>query len=240
MQAGNPREREASIVLVGDFDPLLLVPQWFINNKLLPEEDAVDNVAIEIVYKDLTRFTLPNITVEIQPSRVVLRSDRESLDFMIVDLAVGILTILNKVQITALGLNVFEDYEFEDNAVWNEVGDILAPKGVWSEILPETPKAGLQNLQIQIRKPIRERGVYNFNVSWLERHGWTRFQTNDHYESGQKPVDGNGLPLKGVSFEKFDPVKLISAGWDSRKEFHLRAVQTLIARAEKEVADGRR
>ncbi len=240
MQAGNPREREASIVLVGDFDPLLLAPQWFITNKLLPPEDAVDNIAIEIVYKDLTRFTLPNIAIEVQPNRMILRSNKESLDFMIVDLAVGVLTILSKIEVTALGLNIFEDYEFDDGEVWNRVGDMLAPKDVWSEILPETPKAGLANLQMQVRKAITERGVYNFNVSWLERQGWTRFQTNDHYDSAQRPIDADGALIKRATFDKFDPVSLISAGWDARGAFHRRAVQTLITRAEKEVADGRR
>lgn len=240
MQAGNPREREASIVLVGGFDPLLLAPQWFINNKLLPQEDAIENISIEIVYKDLTRFTLPNISVEIQQGRMVLRSANESLDFMIVDLAVGVLSILDKVEVTAIGLNIHEDYEFDDVAVWNCVGDMLAPKDIWYEVSPESPKAGLANLQMQVRKPSQERGIFNFNVSWLERQGWTRFLTNDHYDLGQKPLDANGAILKGRALEKFDPVKLISKGWDARLAFHRRAVAALISRAEKEVANGRR
>lgn len=240
MQAGNPQEREASIVLVGDFDPLLLVPQWFITHKLLPQEDAADNLAIEIVYKDLTRFTLPNITIEVQPGRMVLRSDNESLDFMIVDLALGVLTILGGDQVTAVGLNLYEDYKFDDSRVWNGVGDMIAPKDIWSQIYPDSPKAGLAHLHMQVRKPLRDRGIYNFNVSWLERQGWTRFQTNDHYDLKQKPIDVDGSVIKGASFDKFDPVKIISSGWETRRDFHSKAVRTLIDRAESEVGNGKR
>jgi hypothetical protein len=239
MQVGNPQEREASIVLVGDFDPLLLVPQWFISNQLLPQEDAAENLAIEIVYKDLTRFTLPNISIEIQPTRMVLRSDNESLDFMIVDLAVGLLTIQSKIEVTAIGLNLYEDYKFEDADVWNGVGDMLAPKDLWYEANPESPKAGLANLQVQVRKQKGERGVYNFSVAWLERQGWTRFQTNDHYDVNQKPLDDDGVLIKGVNFDKFDPVKVIATGWDTSRECHYRTIKVLIDKAEKEVRNGR-
>jgi hypothetical protein len=239
MQVGNPQGREASIVLVGDFDPLLLVPQWFISNQLLPQEDAVENLAIEIIYKDLTRFTLPNISIEIQPGRMILRSDNESLDFMIVDLAVGVLTIQSKIEVTAVGLNLHEDYKFEDADVWNGVGDMLAPKDIWYEASPESPKAGLSNLQIQVSKKKGERGVYNFSVAWLERQGWTRFQTNDHYDVNQKPLDDQGFAIKGFKFEKFDPVKVIAAGWEISRAFHHRTIRVLIDKAEKEVRHGR-
>lgn len=240
MGAVSPKDRDASIVLVGEFDPMLLVPQWFVNHKLLPSEDIISNLAIEIVYKDLTRFTLPNITVEIQPDRLTLRSGIESLDFMIVDLAVGVLSLNKKLNVTAVGLNLREDYYFEDSRHWNNIGDILAPKDIWYEISPDSAKAGLTNLSMQVRRPVGERGVFNFSVSWLERRGWTRFQTNLHYASSQSVIDSEGRLLpKGKFKQGFDPLRIVSECWPDSRDFQKRAVDSLLRKAQGEVHDER-
>lgn len=240
MEAGRPQEREASIVLVGDFDPLMLVPQWFVNQGLLPPEDLRQNLTIEIIYKDLTRFTLPNIVVEVSPTKLLLRSDIQSIDFQIVDMAVGVLSALPKVKVTAVGLNLQEDYYIEDRKIWDGVGDLLVPKKFWYDLVPGSPKTGLAKLQMQVSKPElnqvskseTSKGYYNFSVIWLDKPGWTRFQTNDHYDSNESSLaKGKKYELVTSKNAKFDALSVIMSGWESSRDFHLKAVKSILDNA---------
>ena len=85
-----------------------------------------------------------------------------------------------------------------------------------------------------------ERGVFNFSVSWLERRGWTRFQTNLHYASTQSVLDSDGRLLpKGKFKQSFDPLRIISESWVDSRDFQKRAVDTLLRKAQGEVNDER-
>ncbi|WP_256831746.1 hypothetical protein [Pseudomonas sp. Pse1] len=229
------KQRESSIVLVGQFDPLLMSPHWFVKQGMIPQEDIDESLAIELVYKELTKFSLANIFVEIQPGTLVLRSNHESFDYKIQDIALGILAALKGAGVTALGLNLYSDIYFKSLDAWHKIGDLITPKSVWHEAMPESGNAGMASVQMQLNKPSGEVGVYNFTVGWLDQPQTTRFSLNNHFDS--KPIENNRRPPsknKGSDIHAFDPIAIVSAYWQQSLEYQAHLVDSILSQAWKE------
>lgn len=208
------KNRESSIVLVGSFNPLVMAPHWFVKNGLIPQEDVTDSLEIDVVYSELTKFTLGNIGVEITQNKMVLRSSLESHDVRIHDLALSVLALVRDAEVSALGLNVYNDWYFHDVDDWHRVGDMLAPKQPWLNVYPASPRVGLAKMQMQVKKPEGMPGVFNLGVSWLDEKKWIRFSVNDHYDGNY--LGSSSAHHVGGTFQKskkFDPVTIISTFW---------------------------
>ncbi|MFG0394736.1 hypothetical protein ACF8LH_13130 [Pseudomonas sp. zbq_4] len=224
--------RESSIVLIGTFNPLEMAPHWFVKHGLIPQEDVNENLDVDIVYSEMTKFTIADIIIEVHSNKLVLRSGLESLDYRIHDLALGVLSILKKPGITALGINAYNDWYFEDIGLWHKIGDLLAPKNAWLEAVPDSPRAGLAKLQMQVRKQEGQPGIYNFGVSWLEENQWLRFTINDHYDQAQVAKNPPAPHKKGSKAAVFDPAAIISSFWQYTLDFQKHVVGRLIQQAK--------
>ena len=235
MEQAEVRHRESSIVLVGTFDPLAMTPHWFVKQGMIPQEDIDENLAIELVYKELTKFSLANVFVEIQEGMIVLRSDHPSFDYKIHDLALGILSSVKKSEVTALGINLYTDVFFEDADFWHKVGHRLAPKDIWLQAAPDSERVGMANLQMQINKPAGEPGVYNFTVGWLDKPKAIRFSLNNHFDSKHHSgyVASTSMYKKAGS-PVFDPIAIISAYWQQTLDFQSHVVNSLLAQVRQE------
>lgn len=227
-------QREFSIVLVGKFDPLTMTPHWFVKNRLIPQEDLDENLAIELVYKELTKFSIANISIEIQQGILVLRSDHASFDYRVHDLAFGILAILKDVECSALGINIYTDLLFESSDFWHKIGDLIAPKPIWKNAFPESPRIGMANVQMQLNKPEREFGVYNFTVSWLETPNAIRFSLNNHFDNKVRKFIAASPDRKQALVKDFDPLSIVSVHWEQSLKFHEQIVSSILAQAEEE------
>ncbi|MGR3992483.1 hypothetical protein [Pseudomonas sp. 1121_17] len=223
------KRRESSIVVIGTFDPREMAPHWFVKHGLIPQEDYTDALEVDVVYSEMTKFTLGNIIIEILPTKIILRSGIETLDYRIHDLALGILTVIKGAGVSAIGFNVFNDWYFEDVSLWHKVGDLLAPKQPWLDAIADSPKAGLMKMQMQVTKPEGVPGVYNVGVSWLEEKQWIRFSLNDHYDES-----GVSAKLKNPYLKKskgFDAVSVLTAFWQHTLDFQKHIVNGFIEQA---------
>jgi hypothetical protein len=235
MEQLDVKQRESSIVLVGHFDPLVMTPHWFVKQGMIPQEDIDESLAIELVYKELTKFSLANIHVEVQPGTLILRSAHESFDYKIQDLALGVLSAWKSSDITAIGLNIYTDVSFDSLEAWHKVGDLIAPKSVWQKAMPDSPSAGMANLQVQIEKPKGELGVYNFTAGWLAKPKVTRFSLNNHFDS--KPHVNFREPAsktKNSVSHPFDPIAIVSACWEQSLECHEHIIKSVLSQAWQE------
>lgn len=231
MEQLDVKQRESSIVLVGEFDPLIMTPHWFAKQGMIPQEDIDENLAIELVYKDLTKFSLANIHVEIQCATLILRSDHSSFDYRIHDLAISILSVLKSHEVRAVGLNLYTDVYFNSLDGWHSVGDLITPKEVWLEAIPDSERVGMANIKMQIMKAKGERGVYNFTVGWLDTPKAIRFSINNHYDSNQlSSASKHKSSRSGV----FDPAAIVSACWQQTLDFHEHLVSSLLSQAKQE------
>lgn len=223
------KRRESSIVVIGTFDPREMAPHWFVKHGLIPQEDLTDVLEVDLVYSDMTKFTLGNITIEIFPGKIVLRSGIESLDYRIHDLALGILTAHKGAAVSAIGFNIFNDWFFDDAGLWHKVGDLLAPKQPWLSAVPDSPKAGLAKMQMQVTKPDGVPGIYNIGVSWLEEKQWIRFSLNDHYDESRTSDKFKSPYLK--KSKGFDAASVLTAFWQHTLDFQKQVVKSLVEQA---------
>ncbi|MGU9808437.1 hypothetical protein [Pseudomonas sp. LF052] len=236
MEQVEVKGRESSIVLVGEFDPLAMAPHWFVKHGMIPQEDIDETLTIELVYKEVTRFSVANVIVEIRPDVVVLRSTQSSFDYLVHDLAVGVLTSIKSAGVTAVGLNIWQDVVIRDNKLWHQFGDMLAPKEFWSVAVPESGRAGLVNLQMQINKPDGDPGVYNFSVQISELANGMRWSLNNHFDNDKyKGVDRSPYKKKAGVKSDFDPVAVVSAYWQQTIECHSDVIASLLS----QVAEGK-
>jgi hypothetical protein len=225
------KDRESSIVLVGDFDPLLMAPHWFVKQGMLPQEDIDESLSIELVYKDITKFSVAGIVVEVRADMLILRSEQVSFDYMLHDLALGVITSVKHANITAVGLNVFDDIVISDDKLWHKFGDVLAPKEIWNVAVPNSGRAGLVNMQMQLRKPVGEPGVYNFTVQLTDRANGMRLSLNHHFDNDK---------FKGVehfSYKKksgLDALAVVSACWQETLDCHRNAIDSLLLQVARE------
>lgn len=232
MEQLDVKQRESSIVLVGEFDPLVMTPHWFAKQGMIPQEDIDENLAIELVYKDLTKFSLANIQVEIQCTTLILRSDHPSFDYRIHDLALSILSALKDNKVRAVGLNQYADVHFDSLDSWHSVGNLITPKDVWFSAMPDSERIGMANVQMQIMKPKGEQGLYNVTVGWLETPKAIRFSINNHYDSKQSY---SSVKQKAGRSGAFDPIAIITACWQQTLDFHEHLILSLLSQAKLEI-----
>lgn len=229
------RQYESSIVIVGSFYPLQFTPQWFVLNGLLPSEDE-QSITVEIIYKELTRFTLPPISVEVTEDKLILRSSQKQYDYLIRDLAEGICNLRPDIAPTAMGLNVIQQIECLNHDFWHFMGDTLVPKGFWSELIPDSPRIGLQNLQLQANKPEEQLGYLNYSFSWSGLKNWVQLSLNNHFTNGDELREG---PDRTAAKEKFDPLVILK-DWELTLKSHRNVLEGLMDKMSKEFGNGRR
>jgi hypothetical protein len=205
---------------------------------MIPQEDINESLAIELVYKDYTKFSLANILVEVQPGSLVLRSTLASFDYKIQDIALGVLTALKGAEVTSLGLNLYTDIYFDDLDDWHKLGDLVTPKHVWQQAMPESDAAGMANVQMQISKPKGEVGVYNFTINWLDQAKLTRFSLNNHFDTKHHDSSRKALIQKTKSQQThvFDPIAIVSAYWQQSLDCQEHLVTSLLSQARQETA----
>ncbi|WP_122549826.1 hypothetical protein [Pseudomonas viridiflava] len=238
MEHGEVKQREASIVIVGDFDPLMMAPHWFVKNGMIPQEDVDDNLSIDIVYKEATRFSLASIVVEILVDRVILRSYLSSFDYKIHDLAVGILSLpaFKNTKVSGVGLNVFHDVSVTDDEVFHRLGDRLAPKDIWLNSMPDIDRAGLWQLQVQLVKASNVPGVYNFTAVRSEIKNGLRFSLNNHFDDVNFRGELKKSPTKKPKGSHvFDAVALVSAYWQETLDVHVHVIDSLLNNIAQEI-----
>lgn len=224
---------EASIVLLGEFYPLLLTPRWFVKNELVPQEDLDASLAIDVIVKDVTKFSFANINIEVLEDRVVIRSDEPAYHYRVHDLALGIVNLLPDSKVRALGLNMVTEIECDSAESWHHIGDYLTPKDIWVDMYPETDRAGLKNLQIQLKKPNVNTTLFNFGVAWSQVPNRIQFSLNHHFGrvSGGAEEQGEALLSADV---------IIAAHWDETLGFYENSIALFLDRMSREYSDGRR
>ncbi len=188
------REQQLQIVLVGNFNPHIFQPQWFVLQKLLGQKEG-DSAKIEIVHPDITIFNLDWLRLEVGRDRLVAMSRFDQYNEVIKDLIIGAFTILSHTPLKMLGINYTFISDVKDEAVWHAIGDKLAPKDIWRKFME---KPGLRSLTLEDIWSDKE--GYKNKVSITVGPGKEKlsFRThiNDHYEL--KDIDENSLNSVGI------------------------------------------
>src|ERR1700683_595624 len=107
-----PEIVNASIVLVGSFNPLIFQPEWFLRQNLLSKSD-VESAEIKLLHSQLCNFETERFIIQVQPERFVAVSKASTNSEPLRDLVSGTFFILENTPVNAIGLNSQMHFQME-------------------------------------------------------------------------------------------------------------------------------
>ena len=183
----NPELKQFSIVLVGDFNPAMFSPQWFGKNNILPAEDvefALSEKSTPIVSSAITIFRTNQLSIKIDTRRFQVVALKEPL-IVLKDFITKTFENLSNYTITAYGFNYAAHYSVENYQEFHRIGDRLAPKQYWKNLLGadiagDNRNGGLATIQMQEKKKDTEGQIsIILQSSSLKKPGFY-MSCNDH------------------------------------------------------------
>jgi hypothetical protein len=194
-----------SIVVVGDFNPVIIQPFWLANKKLIREQEA-QTAKVEIIHQEIVRYSLDWVNIEITKDKFTLSSKQEPFFEPLKDLAISIFSILAETPVRAIGLNHLKHFSIPDKTKHYQFGNVLAPLSNFKDSF-EDPR--LFNLEI-IEQPRRDdyKGIirtriYPSDVK-LQLPFGVAIDVNDHYDIGSEKYNSAN-----------EMVKILSSQWAS-------------------------
>ncbi len=168
-----------NLVLLGDFNPKIFQPAWFVAQNLIGENEA-ESVEINVISADIVIFTMDWLRLQVSRERFQLSTTQEPYYEMMRDVLIGTFTILEHTPVHSMGVNIDYHYRMPSIEAWHGLGHKLAPKEPWAGILS---KPGLTNLTMQGKRDNDYSGNVNVGVapSVKVRPG-VCINVNDHYE----------------------------------------------------------
>lgn len=121
---------QASIVLLGAFNPKIFHPTWLALHDLISPEQA-DDAEINIVHTDITQFAAAYMSFEIHTSRFLVRCDTIHKDVISDLVLTAFRDHLPHTPVWSVGINRKISYSCGSESARNELGIRLAPRGPW-------------------------------------------------------------------------------------------------------------
>ncbi len=168
-----------NIVLRGQFNPAMFHPIWFATQNLIRPQEA-ESANVKIIHPDVAVFDVEWLQVSITRDRFMVATGQEAYYEVLRDLVVGTFTLLTHTPLRVMGINQEFHYALESEKAWHMVGDRLAPKQEWLNILD---RPGMKSLTIQGAKPNELPGYINVKVEPSPRVKFGIYvDINDHYD----------------------------------------------------------
>ena len=205
-----------SIVLLGSFNPQIFQPAWFGNQELVRKEEA-ENASIEIIHPRIVIFSMEWFQLQVTPDRFCLSTVQVHYYEPLRDLTRSIFQILRHTPIDKMGLNRDLHYLMPSEESWHRVGDRLAPKEPWKEILQ---KPGMRTLIMEGARPDGLEGIIGVRVEPSARVKPGVFiAVNDHYEVGDFEPSQGAHPI----------LKILEKYWEASLPRSLQIAESLMA-----------
>lgn len=219
MQPFKLDNEEASIVLVGSLNPAIFHPEWLLRHGLIAKDD-LDGADVDIVHRDLAKFSLDWLKIDVTRDKLIARTNDPSKYEPLGDLMISVLKILEHMPILQMGMNRKLRYIIEKEELWHKIGDNLAPKKYW-DILPE--RAGLKQMHIEYQRIDDLEGKLNFVVRPVLSEDCTVFfDVNSHIELQIKKDDKE---------TNIDAEPIINDQWEKSLEFAIKSCENILIRA---------
>ena len=182
-----------SIVIIGDFNPVIIQPFWLAHKKLIREQEA-QTAKVEIIHQEIVRYSLDWVNIEITKDKFTLSSKQEPFFEPLKDLVTSIFSILTETPLRAIGLNHLKHFAIPDKTKHYQFGNILAPLSNFKDSFEE-PR--LLNLEI-IEQPRKDafKGTIRARIypSDMKLSFGVAIDINDHYDiSSEKNNSANEM-----------------------------------------------
>ena len=129
-----PKFDNASIVLLGSFNPRIFQPAWFARNKMIGDKEADQPANLFQLKEQVVAFRVNMFELNVQPNRFVITSLDDHPAEHIKDLVISCFgKYLPHTPVTAIGINRNVHFDTGDFEVRDRVGSRLAPKDAWGD-----------------------------------------------------------------------------------------------------------
>lgn len=183
------QEEEASIVLLGGFNPSIFHPEWFIRHGLMESWDYSESEIINV--PDLSKIEFPSDrALEVLQGRFTYRTTIASNHLALKDLVISTFSILTHTPVMQLGLNYKASIHIPDSEDWYEFGLKLAPIDLWKKAAPyiedledaeKMKQLGLIGLKMQLPRPDEHMGRVNVEIAnVVQKESTIAFSVNSH------------------------------------------------------------
>lgn len=135
---------EISLVFVGDFNPTIFHPMWFLHEELIRESEA-NEAKIDVSHQDVSSFRLDWLTVQVLRDRFTATIKADVFKKHLGDLVLNVFSKLSHTPIRSFGMNTSFRIRFKSTDGWHAFGHFLLPKTPWANVLN---KPGLGNCNV--------------------------------------------------------------------------------------------
>jgi len=213
MNAWELISEEASIVLVGNLNPKIFHPEWFIRKDIVPEWDYSKDEVINL--SDMSQMTFPGDSkITVLLNQFSLRSSLASNHLALKDIVTSTFSALRETPITQMGMNYVSVVKIPDKEQWMKFGTELAPHKYWedavdffSDLDSEKKKdLGLWELTMRLPRPDDMYGYIHPKIAAVSLQDQTlSFSVNNHIEI----EDGDAMNM----------VKILEDNWEKSMDF---------------------
>lgn len=189
-------KQQKSIVVVGNFNPAIVTPDWLRENKLITNGDF-NKKNIELINNEFSIFKIPDMSIFVSRERLQLSSTRYEVSELLFDLCKGIMELLKHTPVTRLGINQQHTYSLNTVDDRNELGYKLVPPDIWREVLPSYQ--GMNLLRIQANRTDGYEGYRRIQVEPSDENE-VKFSLNDHFD-----LSGGTKELTKIIMEQSKP-----------------------------------
>ncbi|MGB8494657.1 MAG: hypothetical protein WCE53_09690 [Candidatus Acidiferrum sp.] len=213
-----PTIEGGSIILLGSFNPKIFQPEWFVRQGLLSEAEIAE-ANIKIIHPQVSEFETEHFQIQVIAQRFSAVSQKSTNPVPLRDLVRGTFLILEHTPVTAMGLNCMMHYPMESEERWHRVGDKLAPKEGWNEILPR--RVGLASLSLLTEKDPATGAVFRVRIepSVQVKYG-VYIEVNEHHQAPEAEA------LKSL-------MEILDKRWEETQNYGHRIADHILAWAEK-------
>lgn len=126
-----------SLVLIGNFNPLIFQPSWLSLKNLIQEEEA-ESANIEVIHPEITKFDIGDwLKVEVTVNRCSFSTAKEPYFDPMKDLVLSIFQILRETPMSAFGINNTFNLTLQNIDNYFKFGKALTPLDIWDENVKE-------------------------------------------------------------------------------------------------------
>ncbi len=137
-----PKLENASIVLIGSFNPRIFQPAWFAHNEMIGNKEAEQPANLIQFREQIVAFKVEMFELNVEPNRFVITSLNDHPAEHIKDLVISCFgKCLPHTPITAIGINRSIHFDTGDFEIRDSVGSRLAPKSAWGDWGKEIEKS---------------------------------------------------------------------------------------------------
>jgi hypothetical protein len=181
-----PENEEASIVMVGSFNPAIFQPRWLGALDLIRKKEA-ENAEIAIIQAEIADFKTEWFHLQALQNRFQISCDDPTEYAPLRDLVASIFTTLPHTPVSLLGINRSFHFRMPSDESWHEIGHKLTPKPIWSEVL-DSP--GMRSVWIEGKRKDGRPGIARVRAEPSSRvmpHGLF-LEVNDEFKAPEDRI----------------------------------------------------